>query len=164
MVCLTGLRNLLWVLLKLEKIIFVILTTCFKPWIIAYSLSNDFLLILIRVTEGSIPVSLRQLNSTVSFALEFLRKTMKYAIQGGSNIWWNFCVCCCSSDIWYKNCIPEICRIRSSNKYLVLKINCASLWSVFDHSSLQDIAWDFSLTFKRKVKVAECINVNHYLR
>ena len=86
MVCLTGLRNLLWVLLKLEKIIFVILTTCFKPWIIAYSLSNDFLLILIRVTEGSIPVSLRQLNSTVSFALEFLRKTMKYAIQGGSNI------------------------------------------------------------------------------
>ena len=35
-----------------------------------------------RVTEASILVSWIQLNSAVSFALEFLRKTMKYAIPG----------------------------------------------------------------------------------
>ena len=63
-----------------------------------------------------------------------------------------------------KNWIPEICRIYSSNKNLVLQINCASLWSFFDHIALQDIAWDFSLTFKREVNVSECINVNQYLR
>ena len=63
-----------------------------------------------------------------------------------------------------KNWIPEICRICSSNKYLVLQINCASLWSFFDHTALQDIALDFSLTFKRKVNVSECININQYLR
>ena len=82
MVCLTGLRNWLWVLLKWDKIIFVTFTTCFKPRIIAHSSSNDFLLLLIRVTEASIPVSWRQLNSTVSFTFKFLRKTIKYAIPG----------------------------------------------------------------------------------
>ena len=63
-----------------------------------------------------------------------------------------------------KKWIPEICQICSSNKYLVLQINCALLWSFFDHTALQDIAYDFSLTFKRKVNVAECINVNQYLK
>ena len=63
-----------------------------------------------------------------------------------------------------KNWIPEICRICSSNKYLVLQINCASLWSFFEHTALQDIAWDFSLTFKRKVNVFECMNVNQYFK
>ena len=50
--------------------------------IIAHSSSNAFLLLFIWVTEASIPASWRQLNSIVSFALEFLRKTIKYAITG----------------------------------------------------------------------------------
>ena len=164
MVCLTGLRNCLWVLLKLEKIICVTFTTCFKPWIITHSSSNDFLLLLIQVTEASIPVSWSQLNSTVSFALEFLRKTMKYTIPGRPifDDVFVFIVAPVIHDI--KNWIPEICRIYSSNKNLVLQINCASLWSFFDHTALQDIALDFSLTFKRKVNVSECVNVNQYLR
>ena len=41
-----------------------------------------------------------------------------------------------------KNWIPEICRICSSDKYLFLQINCASLWSFFDYAALQDIAVD----------------------
>ena len=126
--------------------------------------SNGFLLLLILVTEASIPVSCRQLNSTLSFALEFLRKTMKYAIPGRVifNEVFVFVVVPVIHDI--ENWIPGICLICSFNKYLVLQINCASFWSFFDHTSLQDIAWDFSLTFKRKVSVSECVNVNQYLR
>ena len=63
-----------------------------------------------------------------------------------------------------KNWIPEIFRICYSNKYLVLQIKCASLWSSFDHTALQNIATDFSLTFKRKVKIALCTNPNQYIR
>ena len=78
-----------------------------------------------RVTEAQIPVSWRQLNSIVSFALEFLRKTMKYAIPGRAILdeVFVFIVVPVIHDI--KNWIPEICRIFSSNKYLVLQINCA---------------------------------------
>ena len=114
-------------------------------------------MLLIRVTEASIPVSWRQLNSIVSFALEFLRKTIKYAITGQAifDEVFMFVVVPAIHDI--KNWIPEICPICSSNKYLVLQINCASLWSFFEHTALQDIAWDFSLTFKRKVNVAVCM-------
>ena len=89
---------------------------------------------------------------------------MKYAIPGRVifNEVFVFVVVPVIHDI--KNWIPEICLICSFNKYLVLQINCASFWSFFDHTSLQDIAWDFSLTFKRKVNVSECVNVNQYLR
>ena len=140
------------------------MTTCFKPRIIAHSSSNDFLLLPIRVTEASIPVSWRQPNSTVSFTFEFLRKTMKYAIPGRAvfDEVLVFVVVPVTHDI--KNWISEICRICSSNKYLVLQINCASLWSFFDHTALQDIATDFSLTFKRKANIAVCINLNQYTR
>ena len=154
MVCLTGLRNCLWVPSKWEKIIFVTLTTCLKPWITAHSSSNDVLLPLIRVTEASILLSGRQLNSTASFALEFLRQTIKYAIPGRAIFHdvFVFVVVPVIHDV--KNWIPEIRRIGSSNKYLVLQINCASLWSFFNHTALQDTAWNFPLTFKRKV--VEC--------
>ena len=89
---------------------------------------------------------------------------MKYAIPGRAifDEVFVFVVVPVIRDI--KDWIPEICRICSSNKNLVLQINCASLWSFFDHIALQDIAWDFSLTFKREVNVSECINVNQYLR
>ena len=91
--------------------------------IIAHSSSNAFLLLFIRVTEASIPASWRQLNSIVSFALEFLRKTIKYAITGQAifDEVFMFVVVPVIHDI--KNWIPEICRICSSNKYLVLQIN-----------------------------------------
>ena len=39
-----------------------------------------------------------------------------------------------------KNWIPETCRICSSNKDLVLQINCTWLWPFFDHTALQDTA------------------------
>ena len=150
--------------LKVTENTFCYPTTCFKLWITAHSSSNDFLLLLIRVTEASIPVSWRQLNSTVSIALEFLPKTMKYAISGRAifDEVFRFVVVPVIHDI--KNCIPEICRICSSNKYLVLQTNCASLWSFVDHTALEDIEWDFSLTFKRKVNVCECMNVNQYFK
>ena len=51
-------------------------------------------------------------------------------------------------------------RINYSSKYLVLQINCGSLLLFFDHTALQIIALYFSITFKQKVNVAECINVN----
>ena len=114
-----------------------------------------FLLLLIRFTEASIPVSL---------VLEFLRKTMNYAVPGRAifDDVFVFAVVPVIHDI--KNWTPEICRICLSNKYLVLQINCASLWPFFDDTALQNIVLDFSLTFKRKVNVSECINVNQYLR
>ena len=150
--------------LKVTENNFCYPTTCFKVWIIAHCSSNDFLLLLIRVTEASIPVPWRQLNSTVSIALEFLPKTMKYTIPGRAifDEVFAFVVVPVINDI--KNCIPEICRICSSNKYLALQTDCASLSSFVDHTVLQDIAWDFSLTFKRKVNVFECMNVNQYFK
>ena len=104
--------------------------------------------------HSSIRESGRQLNSTASFALEFLRQTIKYAIPGRAIFHdvFVFVVVPVIHDI--KNWIPEIRRIGSSNKYLVLQINCASLWSFFNHTALQDTAWNFPLTFKRKV--VEC--------
>ena len=89
---------------------------------------------------------------------------MKYAIPGRAvfDDVLVFVVVPVTHDI--KNWIPEICQICSSNKYLVLQINCASLWLLFDHTALQDIATDFSLTFKRKVKIVLCINLNQYIR
>ena len=89
---------------------------------------------------------------------------MKYTIPGRAifDEVFAFVVVPVINDI--KSCIPEICQICSSNKYLVLQTNCASLWSFVDHTALQDIAWDFSLTFKRKVNVFECMNVNQFFK
>ena len=89
---------------------------------------------------------------------------MKYTIPGRAifDDVFAFVVVPVINDI--KNCIPEICRICSSNKYLALQTDCASLSSFVDHTVLQDIAWDFSLTFKRKVNVFECMNVNQYFK
>ena len=128
--------------LKIRENNCVTFTTCFKPWIITHSSSNDFLLLLIRVTEASILVSWSQLNSTVSFALEFLRKTMKYKIPGRAifDDVFVFAVAPVIHDI--KNWIPEICRIYSSNRNLVLQINCASLWSFFTIPLYRILRWN----------------------
>ena len=81
---------------------------------------------------------------------------MKYAIPGRAAFdeVLVFVVVPVTHDI--KNWIPEICRICSSNKYSFLQINCASLWSFFDHTAQQDIAAGFPLTFKQKANIAVC--------
>ena len=130
----------------------------------AHSSSNVFLLLLVQVTEAFIPVSWRQLNSAVSFTLKFLQKKMTCAIPGRAvfDEVLVFVVVPVTHDI--KNWIPEICRICSSYKYIVLQTNRASLWSSFNHTSLQDIAEDFSLTYKQKLNIAVSINLNQYIR